>query len=253
MRKLFIACCMLLFGLSNVSAQDDETTYGLADHLGVGVGVGTEGIGVNVATCLTPYFAVRLGVNVMPDFNISTSADVSGVSGTSYGSSSKVDVKGGIKRTTVDLKADFYPAPFASSFFITAGLSFGGKDVLAVSGHSDDFKTLASLASQYGISIGDYVIPFDANGDINGGVKVNSVRPYLGLGFGRLIPKGRLGARFEFGVQFQGTPTVYYSSNGQDIDLEKVLAEEADDNISKALKYFKVYPCIKFSLNGRIF
>lgn len=49
---------------------------------------------------------------------------------------------------------------------------------------------------------------------VNGGVKVKNFRPYLGLGFGRLIPKNRLGIRFELGAQFQGKPVVYADGVG---------------------------------------
>lgn len=49
---------------------------------------------------------------------------------------------------------------------------------------------------------------------VNGGVKVKNFRPYLGLGFGRLIPKNRLGIRFELGAQFQGKPVVYADDVG---------------------------------------
>lgn len=56
---------------------------------------------------------------------------------------------------------------------------------------------LAAQGKEYGIEIGDYQIPVDENGNVNGGVKVKNFRPYLGLGFGRLIPKNRLGIRFE--------------------------------------------------------
>lgn len=49
---------------------------------------------------------------------------------------------------------------------------------------------------------------------VNGGVKVKNFRPYLGLGFGSLIPKNRLGIRFELGAQFQGKPVVYADDVG---------------------------------------
>ena len=71
---------------------------------------------------------------------------------------------------------------------------------------------------EVGIEIGNYRIPVDQNGNISGGLKVSSFRPYLGLGFGRAIPKKRIGFMFEMGVQFHNTPKVY-TNNGDLSDL----------------------------------
>ena len=79
-------------------------------------------------------------------------------------------------------------------------------------------------------------------------MKVSGFRPYLGLGFGRLIPKNRLGFRFELGAQFQGKPKIYADG----VDLDKTLDEEVKNDISKIMDYLTVYPVIKFSLRGRI-
>jgi hypothetical protein len=54
-----------------------------------------------------------------------------------------------------------------------------------------------------------YNVKFDENGDVNGDVRVKKFRPYAGLGFGRLIPKKRVGFRFELGCQFMGKMKVY--------------------------------------------
>ena len=82
-------------------------------------------------------------------------------------------------------------------------------------------------------------------------MKVNNFRPYLGLGFGRLIPKNRIGFRFEMGVQFHGKPKVYADGVNAD-DLLNQLDEEASDDITKIMNDFKVWPVIKLSFRGRI-
>ena len=111
------------------------------------------------------------------------------------------------------------------------------------------------LGAQSTVGI-NYDIPFDNNGDINGGVKVKNVRPYLGLGFGRLIPKKRVGFRFELGAQFQGKPKVYYMDNGNEIDALDKYKDNIDDgtkdDISKVMDWLRVYPVLKFSIRGRI-
>lgn len=245
--KSMVIGLMLLTGATAVSAQDDNL-YGIANRVGVGVGVGTEGIGFDVAVPLTKYVQARVGLNVMPNININTSADVAGQT-QGYNYEGQMDIKGKFSRTTFDVKFDCYPFANANSFFVTAGFSVGGDKLIEISGHSDDLQNLYAQGKKYNIEIGDYQIPVDENGNVNGGVKVKNFRPYLGLGFGRLIPKKRFGARFEIGAQFQGKPVVYADGVG---DLQKVIDQDADDDISKFMDWLQVYPVLKLSIRGRI-
>ena len=238
---------MLMVGASSVSAQNSDF-FGVANHVGVGVGVGTEGIGVDVAVPVTKYLQARVGFNVMPNININTTADVSStLIDRPY--NGQMDVKGKFSRTTFDFKIDCYPFANASSFFVTAGFSVGGDKLVKITGHSDELKQYNAQGREYNVEIGDYQIPVDKNGDVAGGIKVKNFRPYLGLGFGRLIPKKRFGARFEIGAQFQGKPVVYADGVG---DLTKVMGQDTDDDISKFMDWLQVYPVMKLSFRGRI-
>lgn len=238
---------MLLIGASSVSAQDSYI-FGIANRVGVGVGAGTEGIGVDVAVPVTKYLQARVGFNVMPNININTTADVSStLIDRPY--NGQMDVKGKFSRTTFDFKIDCYPFANASSFFVTAGFSVGGDKLVKITGHSDELKQYSVQGREYNVEIGDYQIPVDKNGDVAGGIKVKNFRPYLGLGFGRLIPKKRFGARFEIGAQFQGKPVVYADGVG---DLSKVMDQDTDDDISKFMDWLQVYPVMKLSFRGRI-
>ena len=229
---------MLLIGASSVSAQDSNI-FGIANRVGVGVGAGTEGIGVDVAVPVTKYLQARVGFNVMPNININTTADVSStLIDRPY--NGQMDVKGKFSRTTFDFKIDCYPFANASSFFVTAGFSVGGDKLVKITGHSDELKQYNAQGREYNVEIGDYQIPVDKNGDVAGG---------LGLGFGRLIPKKRFGARFEIGAQFQGKPVVYADGVG---DLTKVMDQDTDDDISKFMDWLQVYPVMKLSFRGRI-
>ena len=96
----------------------------------------------------------------------------------------------------------------SSSFFVCGGAYFGGGKLIKIKGHSDELAELIKEGQEVGIEIGNYRIPVDQNGNISGGLKVSSFRPYLGLGFGRAIPKKRIGFMFEMGVQFHNTPKV---------------------------------------------
>lgn len=251
MRKMIMAAAIAFLTVFSASAQDGEKPfYGLGNRLGVGLGVGTEGYGIDVATSFNKYFGVRLGLNIMPatSFGADVDVDASGLNGTSYTGSKKMNVSASMGRTSVDLKFDCYPFPNQSSFFVTAGFSFGGPKLIKVTGHSDEYAALVQQGKELGIEIGDYNIPIDANGDVSGGVKVSGFRPYLGLGFGRLIPKGRVGFRFEMGLQFHGTPELYADG----VDLKEIMGREKDDDLSNILDKLTVYPVLKLSLRGRI-
>ena len=67
----------LLF-CSTVQAQKVED-FGVFKHMGAGVSVGTEGIGINVATPVTNYLELGLGVNFMPGVKIKGDVDVNDI------------------------------------------------------------------------------------------------------------------------------------------------------------------------------
>ena len=278
MRKLLLACGLLLLGLTSVSAQTNEDFYGVGKRIGVGVGVGTEGIGIDAAVSLTKWCSARVGLNIMPkvlkineDFDGSDVGELYApgydengqiIPNKRYALENDIEAEASFSRTYVDVKFDLYPFPNHSSFFVCAGFSFGGNKLIKIKGHSDDIQGYVaemnsargdyynslSDAEKFGIKIDEYRIPVNENGDVTGGMKVSGFRPYLGLGFGRLIPKNRLGFRFELGAQFQGKPKIYADG----VDLDKTLDEEFKNDISKIMDYLTVYPVIKFSLRGRI-
>lgn len=317
MKRLILAAFALLAtaGLQAQDASDSKDFYKIGKRIGVGVGVGTEGIGIDVATHLNNYFGVRVGLNFMPGFKFNTDVEVNREIGVSHAFNEwremalknenyqgymekygvdmaysaqghhvipelpnqveNVNVEANFARTTFDVKFDVYPfGAHRNSFFITAGFSVGGNKLLKVKGHSDQAKGFMDefnpwygglsseqldVASQYnvthdsyGFKVGGYIIPFNDNGDVNAGLKVNNFRPYLGLGWGRLVPKNRVGFRFELGVQFHGKPKAY----AEGVDLEKIVEEagwsEEKNDFDKIMDNLQVWPVLKFSLRGRI-
>ncbi len=248
-KKFLLVCMVAWFTICGASAQTGESFYGIGNRIGVGVGVGTEGIGIDVGTCLSKYVSARVGVNFFPGIKFNTDVDVSVDGVGSNDIPPTVEAEASLARTTVDVKFDCYPFPDAIPFFITAGFSAGGSKLVKISAHSDEIATLIGQGKDAGIDIGDYRIPFDENGNANGYAKVNGFRPYLGIGFGRLIPKKRIGCRVELGVQFHGSPKIYADGVG---DLESIVDSDTDDDITELLDKLSVYPVLKFSIRGRI-
>lgn len=189
------------------------------------------------------------------DINMPQESDIQ------YPTSGTIHAEGSFDRTTFNVKANLYPFGGGSKFFIAAGLSIGGEKIAEVTGSCDELRKFSEnnlhtpeLKDQFrkaiSANLGGYNLELDENYNLQGDIRCKNVRPYLGLGFGRLVPKNRIGCRFELGCQFMGKLKVY--QNGNEIDINKALEDAGEDDLSKFVKDLKVYPVLKFSLTGRI-
>lgn len=264
MKKLMMMAVILLAGVGSVMAQSDYKR-GIFNHVGLNVGAGTEGISVGVAAPVTNFLEVEAGVNIMPSFKLSGDLDVDinmpQESDIQYPTSGTIHAEGSFDRTTFNVKANLYPFGGGSKFFIAAGLSIGGEKIAEVTGSCDELRQFSEnnlhtpeLKDQFrkaiSANLGGYNLELDENYNLQGDIRCKNVRPYLGLGFGRLVPKNRIGMRLELGCQFMGKLKVY--QNGNEIDINKALEDAGEDDLSKFVKDLKVYPVLKFSLTGRI-
>lgn len=266
MKKLMMVAVILLTSVGSVMAQK-EYKRGFLNHVGINVGAGTEGISVGLAAPVTGFFELEAGVNVMPSFKVSGDLDVDvntsslpQVPTVTYPPSATIHAEGSFDRTTFNVKANLYPFGGGTKFFIAAGLSIGGEKIAEVNGSCDQLRDFSqSLPTQelkdqfrqaVSANLAGYNLKFDENYNVQGDIRCKKVRPYLGLGFGRLVPKNRLGMRLELGCQFMDKLKVY--QNDTEIDINKALEDAGDDDLSKFVKDLKIYPVVKFSFTGRI-
>lgn len=266
MKKLMMVAVILLTSVGSVMAQK-EYKRGFLNHVGINVGAGTEGISVGLAAPVTSFFELEAGVNVMPSFKLSGDLDVDvntsslpQVPTVTYPTSATIHAEGSFDRTTFNVKANLYPFGGGTKFFIAAGLSIGGEKIAEVNGSCDQLREFSqSLPSQelkdqfrqaVSANLAGYNLQFDENYNVQGDIRCKKVRPYLGFGFGRLVPKNRLGMRLELGCQFMDKLKVY--QNDTEIDINKALEDAGDDDLSKFVKDLKIYPVVKFSFTGRI-
>lgn len=249
MKKLLFLCTLVsMFATCNlVSAQKE---LGIFNSLSVGVGVGLTGVDVEVATPITPFLALRGGVSIMPNFSLTTGVDVEVDAPAEVSVPSEIDLTGSMKRTSGQVILNVYPIPHLSSFFVGVGAYFGGSKLVTIEGHSDELKDLIAQGQDAGIAIGDYMLPVDQDGNVSGGLKVSGFRPYLGLGFGRAVPKKRLSVMFELGVQFHGRPEVYTDYGNVNDLLSEI---DNDDTFTEIIDKLTVYPVMKLRLCGKIF
>lgn len=259
MKKLLFVCGLMLLGMQIASAQKLDD-YGVFKHLGANLGVGTQGISIGVATPVTNYLEVGMDLNFMLGFKPSGDVNMKG-SGVEVPQADgtmkpyyldKLKIKGSLARTTLDLKFSFYPFGMRNDLFLTAGFSLGGKKIAKLDGHSDDvarvYEENPNWTGTIDAVIDKYNIRVDRQGNVEGDVRVNGFRPYLGLGYGRLVPRGRVGFRVEAGVQFMGHMKVY--QNDTELDIKE--ATGGNDDLSKIIDKWTVYPVLKFMLTTRI-
>lgn len=255
MKKHLIVCLMMLMGATTASAQSDYYERGIFNHVGLNVGVGTEGIGVGIAAPITDYLELGFGVNFMPsvkikgdvniDFNIPAGLPIEYPTADDR----KVKITGDIARTTMDVKLNIYPFGDNSSFFVAGGFSFGGEKIAKLSGHNNYIAKYPIARDYAAAELDKYNVKFDDKGDVNGDIRVKKFRPYVGLGFGRLVPENRVSCRFEMGCHFMGKLKVY--QDGSELNINN--QNKGDDDLSKIIDKLTVYPVLKFTITGRIF
>ncbi len=213
----------------------------------------------------------------------------------------KVDVEGKWTNTTWHLLFDIYPFGAASSFHATVGAYFGPKKIVSVYNQQNGFLSplvqynnafvyaqsqtpsgsptpmnIRDVVDAYGLrmigaELGDYFITPDPDhaGNVEATIEVGGFRPYLGIGFGRAVPKGRIGFQFDLGVQFWGGPKVYAPAavknadgtfqkdpNGnlkvETVELKKESVSGDAGGAIKTISKISVYPVLNFRLTGRI-
>ena len=257
MKKLIISGLAMFMSLTSVMAQEET---GIGNHLGWGVGFGTEGFNASIATDLTQYAELEFGVNYAPGFSRKSDGGVfhspelgQNRKYINYTDKKPVDigVKTSINRATLDFKGSVYPFAandnFASDLFVALGVSFAGKEIASLEG---TLKSPKDGAGDKYVRAGKYMLPLVGN-NADASARVNSVRPYVGLGYGRLVPKNTLGFRVEAGCQFSGSVKVYHGD--EEVKLLSDYNIEAKSTAKKFMDFFSIYPVLKVSLRGKFF
>lgn len=268
MRKFILLIASVITMCGTASAVSLE----IFNHLGLGVGVGTPGISIEAGTTLTPWVQLRAGVDIMPKIKVNTDLDLKEYDVEKYMEEydipgrTNIDVQGKLTNTTGHVLFDVFPATHLSSFHITVGAYFGGskivsayntsqqdilRDIYLFNSRMGEYSDIPASAGRIGAELGDYFIEPDSKGELNASVRVNSFRPYVGLGFGRIVPKKRINCLFDLGVQFWGSPKVW--NDTQDMELTAAGAKGKDGGVIRTISKISVYPVLSIKLVGRLF
>lgn len=271
MKKLLL---LVAFAFCMTAAHADEFSRIKPVQFGVGINAGTNGAGLDASLGLSRFVQIRGGFSFVPKLKIAYKADVynnaqvSIASWNAFNPSQAISVPDKMpsfiqpNMTTAHVLLDLYPG---RSFHLTVGAYFGksnvlrtwnkdlelGQELYKANGCIDAVNEQLPETQQIqhvGMQLGDYLFMPNAEGDIEAEVRVNKIRPYAGIGFGRAVPrKHRVGCSLDLGVQYWGKPK--YFCNSAEV-------ERADLKPKKYVKMattLPVYPALTFRICGRIF
>lgn len=264
MKKILLILIAVFMASTGAYAQFSKLN--ILNHIAVGANVGTTGIGADLAVPVTKFVEVEAGFSIMPKITYSTNVHLNVSTYNAYGVSFNLDdipVQGKLKMANGKVMINVLPIP-TSGFHLTVGAYFGNADVVELYNTEEGQLAPVNLANNaineynrnfganyenIGIKLGDYLLTPDENGNARATLNTKKFKPYVGLGFGRAIPKKRVNFKFDLGAMFWGTPDVV-DHNG--VSLSKQDWEGKDGGAFRIIQKIKVYPVLNFRIAGRI-
>jgi hypothetical protein len=206
MKKTSIAILGIALLVGNAFADE-------ASGLGVGVKVGTLGLGLEGVKSVNSKLDLRLGLN---KFNYDANKTLDG---TEY--KAKLDMQ------TVSALADWHPA---GSGFLLSGGAMLNNNKLDASATVSTTKPVTIGDNTKPVTIGDKTI---SSGVVNTSVSFDDVSPYLGIGY-RKPAHAKKGWSFaaDAGVLFQGNPKVSLTESTNTVsqtDIDKEITKVRKD------------------------
>ena len=157
-------------------------------------------------------------------------------------------MEGKLHLGTAKLLLDVFP--FRNTpFHFTTGFYIGTDEIIK----AENTIPVTAFDKGEGILIGDYIVEFDQDGIAKATIKVNKFRPYVGIGFGRSVPRKRIGVSGDLGVMFWGKPKLYEKQTGMDLEVTKSDLGSDSDKYFDIMSKITVYPALTIRICGRIF
>ena len=272
LKLLLVVLSLLVANGTWAQSSSNSSDPFLFNHLGAGLSLGTDGIGIELATPVTPYLGLRVGTSFFPKICVNDNSGmvnikVDDIEYTRQGKDGEGHVTGKFKKVEGKTLLDIYPFGNKFSFHVTTGLFFGSSNMITASFIEDPNAPVGGgIAKKIN---GEQWNVRANNGVIDLRLTTNGVKPYVGIGFGRMVPKPdkRVGVSCDIGVQFHGTPKLegYASATTVSGTHHKWVELDADDfdfgkdfrdDIENALDIMhqvKVWPVLNIRITGRIF
>ena len=274
-RKLFIFFAMLLTA-TGTEAQNTDKLHaedGLLNHLSVGLTTGLTGVGIDVAMPVHKLVTVRAGFSGWGIGNIKFKAINTATEITEMQMVEEEAVKRARLVDKVELAAkpnfwNFFVLgevhPFKNQpFYFSAGLFFGSQNFINFRNTNEGALGFLYYANQLvgdynrifrtnyppiGLKFGDYVFTADENGNIDVNMKMNAVKPYIGVGFGQhFAKKHRVSLALDAGLLFWGTPKFMLNNDTE------IKSSGRNSGISGALSWLKAWPNLQIRVAYKIF
>ena len=121
------------------------------------------------------------------------------------------------------------------SFFVTGGIGYTWQPEMRF-----------VLTAENKLDFDGLVLTPESVGTVNLGFRWHPVVGYLGWGFGRSLPKKRLGVGFEMGVFYLGKPSVHLDYEGF---LETTTIDEQVPIVERNLSNYRYLPSINLTLS----
>lgn len=236
-----IVYILIITAVSLPTIAQSSNSLDIANHLSVSASAGTTGLGFEVAFPITSYLNVRAGYEKMPQISKNSM-----ISYLFNNESLKTEIEGTFNLDGWKILLDIYPSKHYT-FHITMGLFSGETNIIT----AKNITPLNNLVKS--LSIGGYNVAVE-DGYASLAIKTNKTKPYLGIGFGRAVPKKHIGVAIDLGVLFWGKPVVYENYSGQNlpVDISKLGGNKNSEYIEKMSK-IKVWPVFSIRFIGRIF
>lgn len=193
-----------------------------AEDMAVSGKVGTLGVGAELTAPIANGITGRVGLNMF-SYSVNTTR-----------STVNYDMK--LQLQTVSALADWYPMD--GGFRTSAGLFYNN--------NKGTFNALPTAGSY---TINGVATPSTSVGTLNGSMTFNSIAPYIGIGWGNPVAKGKgWGFVADVGVMYQGTPKASLTTTSTILAVQtNVAAEQA--KLQSALNGFTWYPVATVGLS----
>lgn len=277
--KNLIILFAMMFSAAGAQAQNADKTDkihaqdGLFNHLSVGLNTGTTGFGIDVAMPVHKIVTVRAGfsgwnVGKIKFKAINTASEITQMQMVEEDAIKRAQL---VDKVELQVNPNFWNFyllgevhPFRNQpFYFSAGLFFGSQNFVHFENTNDGALGFLYDANQkvqdynrlyrtnyppIGLKFGDYIFTADENGNIDVRMKVNAVKPYIGVGFGQHLAKThRVSVAVDAGLMFWGSPK-FVLNNGTEIN-----SSGSNSGITNVLSWLKAWPNLQVRVAYKIF
>ena len=174
---------------------------------------GMPGVGMEYAYNINRHLNLRAGFMAFAFNDFNTDLEISG---------QPVSINADLNSAAYDLFLEYQPSS-NTAFKLVAGI-----------GYLNNIGVNSTVLLSEDIGFGDLIIDNEEIGEIGVDVSWTGIAPYIGFGFGRAIPKKRVGFGLEFGSYYAGGPDVVINATGMLANTSEEAAELEENLASYA-------------------